>query len=129
MKLVRRLFADCAKASCSKLRPNILLDAQAQQPPRTRSCRRVEHYWLGDACSPYVTLTFDQGRGVASVPLADGSGKKTVRVVSLESSNEVAEGVLQHERDAEMKNVNVTCEICGEEGLGGDGWFVLMENR
>ena len=28
-----------------------------------------------------------------------------------------------------MKTANVTCEICGEQGLGEDGWFVLMENR
>jgi hypothetical protein len=63
---------------------------------RTRNCRRVEHYWLCDACSPYVTLTFDQERGVVTVPLPDGSGKKTVRVVTM-GPNEVAdEGVLQH---------------------------------
>jgi hypothetical protein len=58
---------------------------------RSRSCRRVEHYWLCDACSPYVTLTFDQERGVVTVPLPDGTGKKTVRVVTLESPNEPAE--------------------------------------
>ena len=63
---------------------------------RSRSGRRVEHYWLCDACSPYVTLTFDQGRGVVTVPLPDGTGKKTVRVVTLESPNETAEvGVFQ----------------------------------
>lgn len=28
-----------------------------------------------------------------------------------------------------MKTVNVTCAICGERGLGEEGWFVLMENR
>lgn len=28
-----------------------------------------------------------------------------------------------------MKIAEVTCEICGEQGLGEDGWFVLMENR
>jgi hypothetical protein len=58
---------------------------------RSRSCRRVEHYWLWDACSPYVTLTFDQERGVLTVPLPDGVGKKTVRVVTLEPPNETAE--------------------------------------
>ena len=58
---------------------------------RTRSCRRVEHYWLCDACSPYVTLTFDQERGVVTVPLPDGCGKKTVRVVTMDPANESAE--------------------------------------
>ena len=28
-----------------------------------------------------------------------------------------------------MKIAEVTCEICGEQGLGEDGWFVLIENR
>lgn len=28
-----------------------------------------------------------------------------------------------------MKTANVTCEICGEQGMGEDGWFVLIENR
>lgn len=34
-------------------------------------------------CSPFVTLTFDQGRGITTVPLPDGMGKKTVKMVSL----------------------------------------------
>jgi len=51
-----------------------------------RSARRIEHYWLCDSCSPFVTLTFDQGRGVITVPLPDGLGKKTVQMVSLEAT-------------------------------------------
>ncbi|SRR5579883_2158663 len=49
---------------------------------RARPWRRIEHYWLCDACSNFVTLSFDRDRGVVTVPLPDGSGKKTVRVVS-----------------------------------------------
>ncbi|HMK20709.1 MAG TPA: hypothetical protein VK466_00145 [Terriglobales bacterium] len=49
---------------------------------RARPWRRVEHYWLCDACSPFVTLTFDRERGVVTVPLPDGSGQKTVKMVS-----------------------------------------------
>jgi len=49
---------------------------------RARPWRRVEHYWLCDACSPFVTLTFDRERGVITVPLPDGSGRKIVRMVS-----------------------------------------------
>jgi hypothetical protein len=49
---------------------------------RARPWRRIEHYWLCDACSHFVTLTFDRERGVVTVPLPDGSGKKTVKVVS-----------------------------------------------
>jgi hypothetical protein len=51
-------------------------------PRKTRPGRRIEHYWLCDACSPFVTLTFDRERGVITVPLADGSGKKTVTLIS-----------------------------------------------
>lgn len=36
---------------------------------RTRPWRRVEHYWLCDACSTFITLTFDRERGVITVPL------------------------------------------------------------
>ena len=63
---------------------------------RSRHCRRVEHYWLCDACSPYVTLTFDQERGVVTVPLPDGSGKKTVRVLTTEPPSEPIEERLEH---------------------------------
>src|SRR5215475_15030120 len=51
---------------------------------RNRPTRRIEHYWLCDACSPFVTLTFDQGRGVITVPLPDGLGKRTVKMLSLD---------------------------------------------
>jgi hypothetical protein len=57
---------------------------------RTRPWRRVEHYWLCDLCSPFVTLTFDRDRGVITVPLPDGSGKKVVRVVTDSENLEAA---------------------------------------
>jgi hypothetical protein len=59
-----------------------------------RPSRRVEHYWLCDACSPFVTLTFDRGRGVITVPLPDGSGKKTVKMLSM---NETEFRTAEHE--------------------------------
>lgn len=55
---------------------------------KTRPGRRIEHYWLCDACSPFVTLTFDRDRGVITVPLADGSGKKTVKLISMDGASE-----------------------------------------
>lgn len=55
---------------------------------KRRPLRRIEHYWLCDACAPFVTLTFDESRGVITVPLPDGTGQKTVRVLSMD---EVAE--------------------------------------
>ena len=58
---------------------------------RARPIRRIEHYWLCDACSPFVTLTFDQNRGVITVPLPDGSGHKVVKVVTDEIEVEEAD--------------------------------------
>ena len=49
---------------------------------RARPWRRIEHYWLCDACSPFVTLTFDRNRGVITVPLPNGAVQKVVRVVT-----------------------------------------------
>jgi hypothetical protein len=36
---------------------------------RFRSARRVQHYWLCDQCSPMLTLIFERGRGMTTVPL------------------------------------------------------------
>lgn len=55
-----------------------------------KAWRRVEHFWLCDACSPFVTLTFDGERGVITVSLPDGAGKKTVRGISLDGTAPVA---------------------------------------
>jgi hypothetical protein len=86
----------CANESCStpfrRLREGKLFQVETEyfarhtrtstSARRVRAQRRVEHYWLCDACSPFVTLTFEKDRGVVTVPLPDGSGKKTVRVIS-----------------------------------------------
>jgi hypothetical protein len=55
---------------------------------KARPGRRIEHYWLCDACSPFVTLVFDRERGVITVPLPDGLGKKTVKVISMDPASE-----------------------------------------
>jgi hypothetical protein len=36
---------------------------------RERSTRRMERYWLCDACSAVLTLAFERGRGMVTVPL------------------------------------------------------------
>ena len=88
----------CANESCNtpfrRLREGKLFQVETEyfagrgpsthNARKTRPTRRVEHYWLCDACSPFVTLTFDQGRGVVTVPLPDGLGKKTVKMLSLD---------------------------------------------
>jgi len=40
---------------------------------RTNSSRRVEHYWLCDTL--LLTLAFDKGRGMITVPLPSAPGK------------------------------------------------------
>ena len=88
----------CANESCNtpfrRLREGKLFQVEteyftgrtsaANTARKARPSRRIEHYWLCDACSPFVTLTFDQGRGVITVPLPDGLGKKTVKMLSLD---------------------------------------------
>jgi hypothetical protein len=36
---------------------------------RARSGRHTERYWLCDCCSALLTLTFERGRGMITVPL------------------------------------------------------------
>jgi hypothetical protein len=36
---------------------------------REKSLRRVEYYWLCDACCQYLTLVSERGRGMMTVPL------------------------------------------------------------
>ncbi len=36
---------------------------------RERLTRKVERYWLCDGCSSLLTLTFEHGRGIVTVPL------------------------------------------------------------
>jgi hypothetical protein len=90
----------CANEACStpfrRLREGKLFQVETEyftghgpaveSPRKPRSGRRLEHYWLCDACSPFVTLTFDQQRGVITVPLPDGTGQKTVKMVTIDEA-------------------------------------------
>jgi len=62
-----------------------------QSARRNRPWHRVEHYWLCDACAPYVTLAFDKQRGVITVPLPNQAGKKIVRLVSMDGTGSIGE--------------------------------------
>jgi hypothetical protein len=33
--------------------------------------RRIEHYWLCDACAPVLTLAYERGRGIIAIPLTE----------------------------------------------------------
>jgi hypothetical protein len=45
--------------------------------------RQVEHFWLCDDCSSILTLTFERGRGMVTVPLPEVAGKKAPRPLRL----------------------------------------------
>lgn len=90
----------CANEACNtpfrRLREGKLFQVETEYFPgrgpvsnmqrKARPARRIEHYWLCDACAPFVTLTFDRQRGVITVPLPGGSGMKTVKLVSMDGA-------------------------------------------
>jgi len=41
-----------------------------------QSQRRIEYFWLCDQCAPRLTLAYERGRGVVTVPLAGTQLKK-----------------------------------------------------
>jgi hypothetical protein len=41
----------------------------ASRSRRDRSLRHVERYWLCDSCACLLTLTYERGRGMVTVPL------------------------------------------------------------
>ncbi len=74
----------CANPACPSLFRSLsrgklfLLDSDISAPvesgigPRIRrgkSVRQMERYWLCDSCSSLLTLTFERGRGMVTVPL------------------------------------------------------------
>ena len=56
---------------------------QSTPQRRMRTARR-EHYWLCDQCSSLLTLTFEEGRGMITVPLPQAAGKKPIAPVYFE---------------------------------------------
>ena len=92
---MRTMLYKCANDACSvpfrRLREGKLFQVEteyfedtktAPSARRTRPWRRIEHYWLCDSCAGYVTLTFDRERGVITVPLPNGLGKRTVTFIA-----------------------------------------------
>ncbi len=59
----------------------------------TRPARRVEHYWLCNQCSSFLTLTYERGQGMITVPLPNPLGKKTVTAVDLSDLRPATEQV------------------------------------
>jgi len=49
--------------------------------------RHIEHYWLCDQCASVLTLSFERGRGMITVPLPRANGKIPVSSVHLGDVN------------------------------------------
>jgi hypothetical protein len=82
----------CANSECSspfrRLEEGKLFQVEVGPSPifasgrgtaqRRRQVRQVERFWLCDKCSSLLTLTFEKGRGVVTVPLPNGAGKSAL---------------------------------------------------
>ena len=91
------MLSKCANPACStpfrRLREGKLFVVETENRAdgkieimasrRARPLRRVEHFWLCDGCSRFITLAFDRDRGMITVPLPDGLGTKMVTLAEL----------------------------------------------
>jgi hypothetical protein len=89
----------CANPTCSNLFRRLsqgkLFQVEAEYLPgssqpaqfarKSRPLRKVEYYWLCDQCSSFLTLTFEKGRGMITVPLLF-TGRKPAATVHLDGT-------------------------------------------
>ena len=90
----------CANPACSnpfrRLSDGKLFQIEKPVPadsPRggrsSRLTRRVEHYWLCDDCSALLTLAFERGRGLITVPLQQVARVSAVYDEAVTSTHEL----------------------------------------
>jgi len=67
-----------------------LVETEANDPSnperlhaRGKPPRHIEHYWLCDQCASMLTLSFERGRGMITVPLPKVAGRIPVSSVHL----------------------------------------------
>lgn len=97
----------CANPACSnpfrRLNDGKLFQVEKPASPyspqggrNVRRRRRVEHYWLCDDCSALLTLAFEKGRGLITVPLpqveAHGSAVDGQAVTGVHEMDMVSHG-------------------------------------
>jgi hypothetical protein len=58
--------------------------ASSVRSRRARSVRKLERFWLCDSCSSLLTLVFERGRGMVTVPLP--TSKTRVAVLHLKQA-------------------------------------------
>lgn len=55
-----------------------------------RAPHRIEHFWLCGDCAAVLTLTFERGQGVVTVPLPETAEKKALAPLNLGRDSQVA---------------------------------------
>jgi len=102
------MLQKCANSTCSnpfrRLSEGKLFQVETEyfsspQFPSKRSVRggrrmnRIEHYWLCDECSSFLTLAFEKGQGMITVALPGAVGRKTVRALRFEEADHTIDSV------------------------------------
>jgi len=112
----------CANPSCSslfrRLNQGKLFQVEteyfaASNSRRTAGARlrtpRVEHYWLCDTCAVVLTLSFEKGRGLVTVPLPECSRHKHAAAAQPNEPNHTArpavKGIYAPLRNSGMHNL------------------------
>jgi hypothetical protein len=87
------MLAKCANPACStpfrRLSEGKLFQVETAGSPsegiydvrKGKPPHRIEHFWLCNQCAALVTLTFDPGNGILTVPLPARDLTKRVRVI------------------------------------------------
>jgi hypothetical protein len=103
------MLRKCANSTCSnpfrRLNEGKLFQVETEyvrspDAPKVRAAwnqrplHRIEHYWLCDECSSFLTLTFGKGHGMITIPLPDAAGRKTVRALGFDEIDSAREKML-----------------------------------
>ena len=74
-----KLFLIEINASCSPGQSGSRRDGQTPH--------RIEHFWLCEECAAVLTLSFEKGRGMVTVPLPESIRKRPGAVCNTEAGN------------------------------------------
>jgi len=94
---------DCVRPFRRLSEGKLFLIEIAGSPSRTsdrwdgQTLHRVEHFWLCEQCASELTLSFDKGRGLVTVPLPEAVRKRPVSV-----QNRAAVGDMPHPMESTM---------------------------
>jgi hypothetical protein len=98
----------CANPVCSnrflQLREGKLFQVETEFAPHSAKpavnrrqkklgLRHIEYYWLCNQCAPYVTLVSDPTQGIITIPLAEGTARRTVIERPAQEVGELSENV------------------------------------